>query len=55
MNVVMAAMKTEALAEAMVYDSVLADTVVILVETQFPFSEAEHRWCHTVLAPRHHP
>ena len=32
MDVVMAAMKTEALAEAMEYDGVLADTVVILVE-----------------------
>jgi hypothetical protein len=32
MDVVMAAMKTEAAAEAMAYDGVLADTLVILVE-----------------------
>ncbi len=32
MDVVMAAMQTEALAEAMEYDGVLADTLVILVE-----------------------
>ncbi len=32
MDVVMAAMQTEALAEAMEYDGVLGDTLVILVE-----------------------
>ena len=32
MDAVMAAMQTEALAEAMAYDGVLADTLVILVE-----------------------
>ena len=32
MDAVMAAMQTEALAEAMEYDGVLADTLVILVE-----------------------
>jgi hypothetical protein len=32
LDVVMAAMKTEAAAEAMAYDGVLADTLVILVE-----------------------
>jgi len=32
MDVVMGAMQTEALAEAMEYDGVLADTLVILVE-----------------------
>ena len=32
MDVVMAAMQTEAAAEAMAYDGVLADTLVILVE-----------------------
>ncbi|MDQ3238172.1 MAG: hypothetical protein M3Q54_11645 [Actinomycetota bacterium] len=32
MDVVMAAMQTEAMAEAMAYDGVLGDTLVILVE-----------------------
>ena len=32
MDVVMAAMKTEAAAEAMAYDGVLPETLVILVE-----------------------
>jgi hypothetical protein len=41
MDAVMAFMQTEAAAEAMAYDGVLTETLVLLVEALFPFSGAE--------------